>query len=144
MLLSGPSWPFLRCSKLGPDNKHLLGPDDNTSNWYFLPFFCPQKFAEIPFLFFNINQHLAKKGPQKNANFSQFCKTGAQTKKTTFVATPFFQKLVFLVFFLIAKTLMLNKKRKSKSGNNKDNQEGSERGNKTGNQKKEKGLMKHL
>ena len=31
VLLSGPSWPFLSCSQLGPE----LGPDNNTSNGIF-------------------------------------------------------------------------------------------------------------
>ena len=34
-LLSGPSWRFLRCSQLGPDNNFQLGPDNNFQKCHF-------------------------------------------------------------------------------------------------------------
>ena len=61
------------------------------------------------YTFLNINQNLAKNGP-KNDNFSHFAKHRCIKKR--FVATPLFQKLelsFLLIFFLKAKTLMLNK-----------------------------------
>ena len=40
VLLSGPSWPFLRCSQLGPDNNTYLAQIITPQNALFFCFFC--------------------------------------------------------------------------------------------------------
>ena len=80
-----------------------------TLKMVFFPCFCFFKSAEIPIVivFFNINQNLPKKWPQK---LFTFCKTQAHKKKKTFCCNPpFDQILVFSTCFLKPKTKMLNK-----------------------------------
>ena len=72
-------------------------------------------------VFFENNQKFAKKKP-KNDNFSHFAKHRFIKKKTLCCNPPLDQKLVFFnVGFSKPKTMMLNKKHNSKSGQNKDN-----------------------
>ena len=82
VLLPGPSWPFLSC---------LLGPDNNTSKWYFL-FFAFLKMCWNTY-FDSVFEHqpkLEQKMGQKNDNFSHFAKH--RFIKNRFVATPLLTK----------------------------------------------------
>ena len=126
MLLSGPSWSFLRCSQLGPDNNTYLAQIITPQNAFF-QFFVFKNVLKYLFysVFLNMNQNLAKKGG-KNDNFSHFA-------KHRFIKNPFccnlFLFLFFCVFqfvFLKLKTLMLNKKHNLKTGKSKDKKKGFE------------------
>ena len=141
MLLSGPSWPFLSCSQLGPDNIAYLAQIITPQNGIFV--FC-LKCAEIPIfiVFLNINQNRPKTWAKKNDNFSHFAKHRF-IKNTVLLQPPFWPKIgVFQLWFFQPKTLMLNKKHNLKSGKRKDKKKGLKRKNKTENQTKEKRLMK--
>ena len=85
--------------------------------------FCFEKCATMPiFIVFFEKQpkNCQKKPPPKNDNFSHFAKHRF-IKKPLCCNSPFDQKLVFLNFgFLKPKTMMLNNKHNSKSGNKKD------------------------
>ena len=63
-----------------------------------------------------MNQNLGKRGAKKNDNFSHFAKH--RLIKKTFCCNLFFLFffVLFNLFFLKLKTLMLNKKHNSKSG----------------------------
>ena len=119
-LLSGPSWRFLRCSQLGPDNNFQLGPDNNFQKCHFVVILCFEKCAKMPIfiVFFEKQPKKCKKKCQKkNDNFWHFAKHRFIKKKTRFVATPLFlKKCVFQLVFLKPKTMMLNKKHNPKSG----------------------------
>ena len=111
-LSSGPSWPFLCCNKLGPDNNINLAQIITLENGHYFLFFAFENVLKYLFLqcFLNINQNLAKKRAKKNDNFSHFSKH--RLLKNPFCCnSPFDQKLVFLnLCFLKPKTLMLNRK----------------------------------
>ena len=123
MLLSGPSWPFLSCSQLGPDNNTYLAQIMTPQNGFLFLFFCFLRCAEIPIfiVFLNINQNWSKKAGKKKRFLLTFCKT--QVDKKPFCCNPpFHQKIVlFKLFVLEPKIFMLNKKHNLKSGKkNKD------------------------
>ena len=123
VLLSWPSWPFLSCSKLGPDNNTYLAQIITPQNGIFV-FFAYKNVLKYLFCsVFNINQNIAKSNQRnkKNDNFSHFAKKRRVHKNPRYVATPLFQKLVlfFTYLFLKAKTLMLNKKAQIESGKTK-------------------------
>ena len=68
MLLSGPSWRFLRRTQLGPDNNNQLGPDNNIQKMsFFFVIFCFEKCAKMPIfiVFLKNNQKLPPKKTQK-------------------------------------------------------------------------------
>ena len=75
VLLSGPSWPFLRSTKLGPDNNTYLD-QIITPQYVFVCAFFAKNVLKYLFLqcFLNINQNLAKNGQTKR-NLFTFCKT---------------------------------------------------------------------
>ena len=99
--------------------------------------FSHKKVLKYPilFCFLTSTKIWPKKGAQKRITFFFLQKRGSQ-KKNVMLQPPFFSTI-----FLKAKTLMLNKKHKSKSGKNKDKEKGFKWESKTGNQKKEEGLM---
>ena len=103
----GPSWPFLSCSQLGPDN-----------NTYLAQTITPQNTTEIPIfiVFFEHQPKLAKEMGKKNDDFSHFAKHRL-IKKNGLLQLPFWPKIgVFQFWFFQPKTLMLNKKHNLKSG----------------------------
>ena len=131
VLLSGPSWPFLSCSQIGPDN--------NTSKCIFFQFFAFENV--LKYLFYSVFcEHQPKfgKNGQKKDNFSHFPKHRF-IKKTHFVATPLLTKnWCFSTLFFETKNIDVEQKHNLKSGESKDKKKGLERKSKTGNQKKEK------
>ena len=90
-LLSGPSWPFFCCNKLGPDTNINLAQIITLENWSFFVAF--ENVLKHLFLqcFLNINPKLAKKGA-KNDNFSHFSKHRL-LKKTVLLQLPFWPKI---------------------------------------------------
>ena len=67
VLLSGPSWPFLSCNQLGPDNNTYLAQIITPQNAFFL-FFLLLKFCWNPYfysVFWTPAKIWAKKGQKK-------------------------------------------------------------------------------
>ena len=77
VLLSGPSWPFLSCSQLGPDNNTYLAQIITPQNAFFV--FFALKCAEIPiFIVFCEHQpKFGKKGAKKTITFHILQNTGS-------------------------------------------------------------------
>ena len=101
---------------LGPDNNPYLDKIITIKNGVFL--FLLQKCAEIPIFIVALEHQpkVAKKGPKKNDNCSHLAKH--KLIKETFCCNPLLTKNVcFSLSFLKAKTLMLDKKHKLRSGN---------------------------
>ena len=76
--LSGPSWPFLCCNKLGPDNNPYLAQIITLQNGHFF-FFCFWKCAEIPIFivfFWTSTKIWPKKGQKKTITFHILQNTG--------------------------------------------------------------------
>ena len=96
VLLSGPSWPFLSCSQLGPDNNTYLAQIITPQNGVFFEFFAFKYVPRYLFLycFSNIHQNRAKKGAKKNDDFSHFAKHRFIQKKNC-CNPPFHPKNVF-------------------------------------------------
>ena len=128
VLLSGPSWSFLRCSQLGPDNNTYLAQIITPQNAFFV--FLLLKISWNTYfysVFWTSTKIWQKKGQNKNDNFSHFA-------KHRFIKNPFccnlfffcFFFVLFHLFFLKLKTLMLNKKHNLKSGKSKDKKKGFE------------------
>ena len=110
VLLSGPSWPFLSCSQLGPDNNTYLGQIITPQNGFFFKFLLLKMCRNTYFIvLFEHQPKLGKKRGKKNDNFSHFAKHRL-LKKPFCCNTPFHQKIVFFKLFVLKpKTFMLNK-----------------------------------
>ena len=126
MLLSGPSWPFLSCSQLGPDNNTYLAQIITPQNGFLLLFFMCWNTYFIVFF-----EHLPKFGKKwsKNDNFSHFAKHRLIKKKKRFCCNPpFDQKLVFFNFvFWNQKHWCWTKNITKNQEKNKDNKKGLQR-----------------
>ena len=98
-LLSGPSWPFLCCNKLGPDNNPNLAQIITLQNGHFFLFLLLKMCWNTYFTVFFEHQPKCGQKKGKNDNFSHFSKH--RLLKNRFVATPLLTKIgVFqLVFF---------------------------------------------
>ena len=90
VLLSGPSWPFLSCSQLGPDNNiylaQIIAPQ-NVICGFLLWKIC---WNTCSHRVFEHQPKLAPKMGKKNDNFSHFAKH--RFIKNRFVATPLLTK----------------------------------------------------
>ena len=134
-------WPFFD-PQLRPDNNLHLDQIITIKHGHFV--FCWLKCDVIP-IFIVLFQHqpnLPTQGHPQN-ELSHFA-AKHRFIKTCFVATPLLtNNLCFLTCLLETKkcSCWLNKKHNIESGKNKDKKKGFERESKTGNQKKEKGLM---
>ena len=93
-LLSGPSWPFLGCTKRGPDNNLYLAQIITNKNGFFLPFLARQNVLKYFFtVSFELQPNFAQKWAPKTITF-HICKT--QVIKKTFCCNPeLHQKIVF-------------------------------------------------
>ena len=91
VLLSGPSWPFLSCSQLGPDNNTYLAQIITPQNGYCFQFFALKMCWNTYFysVFWTSTKIAQKGGQTKTDNFSHFAKHRL-IKKKRFVATPLF------------------------------------------------------
>ena len=139
-LLSGQSWLFLCCNKLGPDNNPYLAQIITLQRGHFFFFlFCA--CAEIPILlcFLNINQTLPRKGPQ-NDSFSDFTEHRL-LKRPHFVATPLLTKTWCRSTCVFFETNNIDVEQKHNWKSKKDKKKGFQWENKKGN-KKDTGLMK--
>ena len=99
VLLSGPSWSFLRCSQLGPDNNTYLAQIITPQNAFL--FFCFYNFAETPIfiVFFEHQPKFGQKRGKKNDNFWQFAKHRF-IKEPVVLQPPFWPKnLCFSTLF---------------------------------------------
>ena len=141
-LSSGPSWPFLSCSKLGPDNNTYLAQIITPQNGIFFAYkMCWNTYV---YSVFNINQNLAKMGQKKTITFHILQKKGP---KKRYFATPPFSKLgvfflfFFLVFFWTQKHWWWTKKHKLKSGKKTKTRERDLKDKTRQEIKKQKGLM---
>ena len=141
VLLSGPSWPLLSCSQLGPDNNTYLAQTITPQNGIF-GFFCFLKMCWNTYfiVLLSMNQNWQKMGKK---NFSHYAKHRL-VKKNRFVATPLLTKnwgFSTLIFWNQKHKLMLNQKHNLRWGKNIDKkgiEKGIEKKNKTGNQKEKK------
>ena len=91
-LLSRPSWPFLCCNKLGPDNNPYLAQIITLQNGHFFLFFAFESVLKY-LIFIVVFEHQPKFWPkkgQKNDNSSHFAKH--RLLKNRFVATPLLTK----------------------------------------------------
>ena len=112
-LLSGPSWPFPKSNKLGPDNNSYL--DQKITPPYV---FCLKKRCWNTYFysfFQNINQILAKKWPPKTIACT-FCKIQVINKRR-FVAVPLLT--IFKLVFFLKENIDVEIKHNLKSGNKK-------------------------
>ena len=79
VLLSGPSWPFLSCSQLGPDNNTYLAQIITPQNAFFLFFFVFKNV--LKYQFYSVFEHQPKfgkkMGKQKTITFHIFQNTGS-------------------------------------------------------------------
>ena len=71
----GPSWPFLSCSQLGPDNNTYLAQIITPQNVFFKFLLLKMCWNTYFIVFLNINQNWAKKG-QKTITFHILQNTG--------------------------------------------------------------------
>ena len=97
VLLSGPSWPFLSCSQLGPDNNTYLAQIITPQNGLYFQFLLFKNV--LKYLFYSVFEHqpkLGKKGAKKTITFHILQNTGWRKKKR-FVATPLFTKNSFFL-----------------------------------------------
>ena len=98
VLLSGSSWPFLRSTKLGPDNNTYLDQITTPENVFCA--FVALKCAEIPIftVLFENQPNFGKQWAKQQQRFT-FCKTQV-IKRNRFVATPLLTKnWCFYCFF---------------------------------------------
>ena len=83
VLLSGPSWPCLSCSQLGPDNNTYLAQIITPQNAFFLFFLLLKICWNTYFIvFFEQQLKFGKRRGKKNDNFSHFA-------KHRFIKSPF-------------------------------------------------------
>ena len=76
VLLSGPSWPFLCCNKLGPGNNTHMA-QIITPQYVLFAFSCFKKCAEIPiFTMFFTTTKVWQKMAQKTITFHILQNTG--------------------------------------------------------------------
>ena len=93
VLLSGPSWPFLSCSQLGPDNNTYLAQIITPQNGFVLLFLAFKMCWNTNcYSVFEHQPKFGKKGA-KNDNFFTFCKTQVD-KKPVLLQPPFWPTIV--------------------------------------------------